>query len=510
METIIEIPRADIIPDLDQPRKTFDPDKLAELRASMNGGAPDQPITVRPVGKNKYTIITGEMRFRASTVDSLKCIVREGLDSQTIRDMQLRENLYREDLNAPEQGAAFVKYREEFGKTQEELADRIGKSQTYVSKMESIHTSLHLKCKDMIIENKLGIEEGRMISTIPDGSKQVEVAEAAIERNLSQAEVREAVKRVKAKLLRAVDDIIQEVISEAKVNAEARIEAANKAKKEAEESARVAAGALKKLEAKVKAEKEAEAEAKGAAEAKVKAEKEAEVKAEGEAKAKAEAEAKEEEEAKAKAEEKAKVWKAGEEARAKEEKAAKVLADAAAKGELKKEIKDELTSEILEEIKKAALPRLERENADIEEAAKVILDLKRRTETVEIIKANDFRPSLAIRITAAVEAEPNQPVLVIVNRVAHEGKQPEEFVDFGRPSTPFATGKKVFNLTTSLYRELSVYINPPRAISSILDPQLRSLYSLIDIKLREFNHPGTDAEAGSPKIIEAQVIERSE
>src|SRR5215475_3558829 len=117
-----------------QPRKIFDFTALDELAASIKASGVIQPIIVRRVG-GAYQLIAGERRWRAARqagLDRIPAIIRDATDAQSI-ELALVENLLREDLNPIETAQAYQKLLAEFGWTQEELAQRIGKDRTSIA-----------------------------------------------------------------------------------------------------------------------------------------------------------------------------------------------------------------------------------------------------------------------------------------------------------------------------------------------------------------------------------------
>ena len=113
-----------------QPRKDMDPDALEELAASIKVQGVIQPIVVRAIGVEKYEIIAGERRWRASQLaglDKIPVVIREVADEAAIA-MALIENIQREDLNPIEEAAALQRLQKEFELTQQELANAVGKS----------------------------------------------------------------------------------------------------------------------------------------------------------------------------------------------------------------------------------------------------------------------------------------------------------------------------------------------------------------------------------------------
>jgi ParB family chromosome partitioning protein len=129
-----EISVDSIVPNPHQPRKDFDNNELQELAASLGRTGVLQPVVVRRVGAD-YQLIVGERRWRAAKLaglTSIPAIVRDATDAQTL-ELALVENLLREDLNPMEEAEAFQRLLAEFGWTQEELAQRVGRDRSSVA-----------------------------------------------------------------------------------------------------------------------------------------------------------------------------------------------------------------------------------------------------------------------------------------------------------------------------------------------------------------------------------------
>lgn len=129
-----EIPIGQIIPNPKQPRQVFDEDELAELVHSIREFGLLQPIVVRDTPEG-FELIMGERRWRASSKAGLKhipAIVRETSDEDMLRDALL-ENIHRVQLNPLEEAAAYQQLLDEFGVTQEQLADKLGRSRPVIT-----------------------------------------------------------------------------------------------------------------------------------------------------------------------------------------------------------------------------------------------------------------------------------------------------------------------------------------------------------------------------------------
>lgn len=132
--SLVDVPVTRISPNPSQPRQTFDPEALAELVHSLQTVGLLQPIVVRQTTTG-YEIIAGERRWRAAQEagwQTIPALVRETADADLLRDALL-ENLHRVQLNPLEEAAAYQQLLADFGVTQEELADRLGRSRPHLS-----------------------------------------------------------------------------------------------------------------------------------------------------------------------------------------------------------------------------------------------------------------------------------------------------------------------------------------------------------------------------------------
>ena len=183
-----------------QPRTDFDQAALEELAASINEQGIIQPITVRKLGYDKYQIISGERRFRASKLAGLEAIpayVRVAND-QSMLEMALVENLQRNDLNAVEIGVSFKRLIEECNLTQEELSDKIGMNRSTVTnyiRLLKLPPEIQLAIRD----NTISMGHARAILGITEVTRQLLVFKLTIEKGLSVREVEELARESGAK-----------------------------------------------------------------------------------------------------------------------------------------------------------------------------------------------------------------------------------------------------------------------------------------------------------------------
>jgi ParB family chromosome partitioning protein len=137
---LADLDLTDIVPNAQQPRVEFDPEALQELVVSIREYGVLQPIVVRPragaaTGEPQYELIMGERRFRASKAAGLEripAVVKDTADEAMLRDALL-ENIHRAQLNPLEEASAYKQLLEDFGITQEQLAERIGRSRPQIT-----------------------------------------------------------------------------------------------------------------------------------------------------------------------------------------------------------------------------------------------------------------------------------------------------------------------------------------------------------------------------------------
>ena len=138
--TINEIPLDQIEANPNQPRRDFDPETLQDLANSIRVLGIVQPITLRQIGDDRYQIVAGERRWRASIEAGLTTIPAyiRTIDDESVMEMALVENIQREDLNAIEIALAYAHLLQQEGMTQEKVAERVGKSRVAVANARAL------------------------------------------------------------------------------------------------------------------------------------------------------------------------------------------------------------------------------------------------------------------------------------------------------------------------------------------------------------------------------------
>lgn len=160
---------SEIEPNREQPRKKFDPQALEELAASIREHGLLQPILVRPLVGGRYQIVAGERRWRASRIaelDSVPVVIREMDDNETMQ-IALIENLQREDLNPIEEAEGYRVLMERFGLTQEQVAEKVGKSRPAVANALRL-LGLTERERDCLVRGRITQGHARALLAISD------------------------------------------------------------------------------------------------------------------------------------------------------------------------------------------------------------------------------------------------------------------------------------------------------------------------------------------------------
>ncbi len=186
-----------IDPNKDQPRKVFDQTALNELAASIKLHGIIQPLVVNKTG-NRYMIIAGERRWRAAQIAGLKtvpAIVKE-YDNRQIKEISIIENLQREDLNPMEAARAMKQLMDEYGWTQEVVADRLGKSRPVIANTIRL-LNLEPEVIEMIEKGKLSAGHARSLVAVNNREAQIKLAKQVCEKKLTVRDLEKAVKQGK-------------------------------------------------------------------------------------------------------------------------------------------------------------------------------------------------------------------------------------------------------------------------------------------------------------------------
>lgn len=193
---LVEVNIASIHPNPYQPRATFDEESIAELAQSIQQVGLLQPLLVRKVDDG-YELVAGERRLRAVTslgMEKVACIVQQDIEDESSAMMALIENLQREDLHYLEEAQCYQKLLETYGLTQEELANRLGKSQSSIAnKLRLLKLSDEVKAA--MTEKRLSERHARALLKLTDDKQRLDAVEKIAEKGLSVKETEQMVEK---------------------------------------------------------------------------------------------------------------------------------------------------------------------------------------------------------------------------------------------------------------------------------------------------------------------------
>lgn len=180
-----------------QPRTSFNEEELEGLASSIQELGVIQPITVRKIGFNKFELISGERRFRASKLAGLKTIpayVRIADDNESLT-MALVENIQRQDLDPIEIALSYQRLIEEINLTQDQMSKRVGKKRSTITNYLRL-LKLAPVIQTGIRDGFISMGHGRAIITIENPEQQVDIYQEIISQNLSVRETEDLVRRI--------------------------------------------------------------------------------------------------------------------------------------------------------------------------------------------------------------------------------------------------------------------------------------------------------------------------
>jgi ParB family chromosome partitioning protein len=195
---IQRIPVAQIRPNPYQPRREFRPEDLSELEASLRASGLLQPITVRKLGSDSYELIVGERRLRAAAKigwTDIPAVVKESseFDERALLTLALVENLQRADLNPLEEAQGYKRLTEEFGLTQQQVADAVGRDRSTIANFLRV-LSLPAPVRQMLSDGLLTLGHARALLALLDHHQVLDFANEVVAKQFS---VREVERRVR-------------------------------------------------------------------------------------------------------------------------------------------------------------------------------------------------------------------------------------------------------------------------------------------------------------------------
>ena len=187
-----EIDIKEVVPNRYQPREHFDEETLASLSRSITEIGVIQPIVVRELEDGQYELIAGERRWRAAkraNLSAIPAIIRTSDDLSSL-ETAVVENLHRQDLNPLEEAVAYQQLVEEFGLTQDDVAQRVGRSRSAVANTLRL---LHLPpmVQRLLIEGQLSAGHARALLATPDRSEQERLATQIVQEGLTVRQIEE-------------------------------------------------------------------------------------------------------------------------------------------------------------------------------------------------------------------------------------------------------------------------------------------------------------------------------
>ena len=191
----VTLPISQVEPGLNQPRKRFEPEALEDLAQSIRQHGIIQPLTVRRLSSGYYQIIAGERRWRAAKLAGLvevPALIIEA-DDRKVMELGLIENLQREDLNPAEEARGYQTLMDEYGLTQEQVAERMGKSRPAITNTLRL-LSLTDEVLTMVEEGLLSAGHARALLSLPSPALQLETAQKVVAEGLSVRQTESLVK----------------------------------------------------------------------------------------------------------------------------------------------------------------------------------------------------------------------------------------------------------------------------------------------------------------------------
>lgn len=179
-----------------QPRRDMHPEALEDLANSIRAQGVMQPIVVRPLGIDSYEIIAGERRWRAAQLvglETIPALIKDVTDESAMA-MALIENIQREDLNAMEEAQALIRLQQEFGLTQQQISQAVGKSRSTVANFMRL-TALSSEVQKLLEHGDLEMGHAKVLLGL-EGEPQIEAARIAVAKGMTVRQIEALVRRM--------------------------------------------------------------------------------------------------------------------------------------------------------------------------------------------------------------------------------------------------------------------------------------------------------------------------
>ena len=199
-ERIWSIPLSEIMPNPDQPRRSFNDEELKELADSIKLHGVLQPILVAEKQDGGYILVAGERRYRAAKLaglPSIPALVKELEDEEQL-EVALIENIQRAELNPLEEAFAFQRLIEEFGLTQQDVADKVGKSRPAIANTIRLLT-LPEEAQNALVQGKISMGQARALLGITKQEEQLEMLKSMLGEKITVRELEQKVREKKGK-----------------------------------------------------------------------------------------------------------------------------------------------------------------------------------------------------------------------------------------------------------------------------------------------------------------------
>jgi len=195
---VMDISIDEISPNPWQPRRDFDEESLNVLASSIRENGLIQPVVVRKKKDGTYELAAGERRWRAAKIAGLTVIpaISKEYDDRSMAEMALVENLQRKDLNPVDEGMAYRKLMDEYGLTQENISQKVGKSRPYVANMVRL-LDLPEEVKDFLSKGQLTAGQARPLLGLESDAEKVQLARRIVKEGLSARKVEDIIREGK-------------------------------------------------------------------------------------------------------------------------------------------------------------------------------------------------------------------------------------------------------------------------------------------------------------------------